>query len=454
MSGRRRGILALALIVAVAAVALFAPTVTPFGPRASGPAPSVASGAWFCPHGGGADWRTVLTIANPGSAPVDIRITTYAEEGRPRRGELEVAAGDTRRVEVEALARESGSMVEFFGGWVAVGWTSRAGGDERGVAAEPCLADTSDTWYLPDASTVEDEEDSVVLLNPFSVDAIVSFTLLTPGRDPTRTEALTNVIVPARTARTMRLGRTLLGEAAVSTIVEVSVGRIAAALLAVTGATGIRASVGYAGLPPAGVVLVGGDDSGRSDLVIMAPPGSSPPLDATLLGSGPEQPVAGLPEAELPPGSSRAFPVATGPGSAIAIGTPGVPTARRHVGRSGDDGSSIGLLPAASWVVLPTLTAGPFHSDIVLANPGTTPVRVELRPLGGGGLAITLTVPARGTIAAPASFAASVAEYGVLVVAQDGAIVAASASSSLGKDGRAAYAVANGVPIPVGSISG
>ena len=452
MNPRTRGIVATALLVAAALATAFVPELRPLGPSDGGESTAASSGAWFCPHGGGTEWRTVLTLANPGAEPVAARITTYSEDGRPRRSDLEVPSGATRQVVVEAPARESGSMVEYFGGWIAAGWVSRAGGDERGVAAEPCLPETATAWYLPDASTVENEDDAVVLLNPFSVDAVVTLTLLTPGRDPTRTEALTNVIVPARTARTVRLGRTLLGEAAVSAIVDVSVGRVAAGIVAVTGATGIRASIGAAGLPPTGVVLVGGDDSGRSDLVIVAPPDASPPLEAVLLGSGPEQPVAGLPDAELPPGSSRTFPVATAPASAIVVGTAGVPIARRHVGRNGDDGSSIGVLPASAWVVLPTVVAGPFHAGIVLANPGATAATVSLRPLGADVAPITVSVPARGAVAVPAAFADAVADVGVLVVATSGTVVVAGASSSLGKDGRAAYAVANGVRIPGGFL--
>lgn len=448
MNVRSRGISVIILIVLGALGVAFAPDVDPFAPSGEPIATSTASGAWFCPHGGGEEWKTTLAVANPGESPVKVRVTTFAETGRPRESELEVPAVSTRLFAIEAPFRESSSMVEYFGGWVAAGWVTRAAGDERGVAAEPCISDIARTWYLPDASTVEDEDDALVLSNPFAVDAVVSVTLLTPGREPTRTEALTNLIVRARTTKTVRLGRTLLGETTVSAIVDVSVGRVAAGMLAITGATGIRASIGYAGLPVGGVVMPGGDDSGRSELVLMLPPGDLPTLSATLLGSGPEQPVAGIPEAEIPAGSSRAFPVSTAPASAIVATTASVPAARRHGGRSGDDGSSIGVLPSSRWVVLPAVTAGPFHSGIVLVNPGENIVTVSLRPLGVPVAAITVSVPARGVVSVPAAFADAVARVGVLVVADGGPIVAATTASSLGKDGYAAYAVADGVAVP------
>lgn len=448
MSGRSRAILALALIAFGLLASAFVPDVSPLGPSERQMSSTSASGAWFCPHGGGEDWKTNLSVANPGESPVKVRVTTFSETGKPHRIALEVPATSTRVFAIDASTRESGSMVEYFGGWVAAGWVSRAAGDHRGIAAEPCLSQTAEHWYLPDGSTVEDEDDAIVLLNPFSVDAVVSVTLLTPGRDPTKTESLTNLIVRAETTRTVRLGRTLLGESTVSAIVDVSVGRVAAGMLAITGSTGIRASIAYAGLPPAGTVLAGGDDSGRSGLVLMLPPGDLPTLTATLLGSGPEQPVAGIPEAEIPAGSARAFPVATAPASAIITGAASVPAGRRHGGRAGDDGSSIGVLPASRWVVLPAVSGGPFHSGIVLVNPGSTSVSVSLRPLGAPVSAITVSVPARGVISVPATFSDAVAQVGVLVTSEGGEIVAATAASSLGQDGYASYAVANGIAVP------
>src|SRR5207249_992386 len=45
------------------------------------------SGAWFCPHGGGKGWHVELSVTNPGSAAVPVRITTFAKSGSapPRR---------------------------------------------------------------------------------------------------------------------------------------------------------------------------------------------------------------------------------------------------------------------------------------------------------------------------------------------------------------------------------
>ena len=60
------------------------------GPRAPAPlapgAPgSAASGAWFCPHGGGSELSVALYLANPGSATVRARITSSARTRRDHR---------------------------------------------------------------------------------------------------------------------------------------------------------------------------------------------------------------------------------------------------------------------------------------------------------------------------------------------------------------------------------
>ena len=46
------------------------------GPKASAAVSSEAapSGAWFCPHGGGAEWAVTLELANPGTTPVQVRV--------------------------------------------------------------------------------------------------------------------------------------------------------------------------------------------------------------------------------------------------------------------------------------------------------------------------------------------------------------------------------------------
>jgi hypothetical protein len=329
---RRRSplILAAVLLAAGVAAALTLPVVsrTP----SSGAPGDVTSGTWFCPHGGGEGWSVQLEIANPSDEPLPIRVTTFDGDGKSRSEDRTVPGGSTVSVDVEAGSASTSSTVEYFGGWVAAGWVTTAGGAQAGVAAEPCADRTASRWYLPDMSTVEGEDDSIILSNPFAADAVFSVTLLTPGREPTRTDALTNVLLRARHTTAVRLRKTLLGEATVSAIVDVSVGRIAAATLDVTGTTGIRSAIGYAGSLEEPVVLPGALGSGAGDLVTMIPGTEGVALAASLLGTGPAQPVAGLAEAAPTGGSARTFPVSAAEASAIVFESPGVALARRTSG--------------------------------------------------------------------------------------------------------------------------
>ena len=448
MNARFQILLALALVAVGVLVAEVVPAVPPRLPAEREVPDAIATGIWLCPHGGGEEWRTSLELANPGDVEVRARITTYDEDGKTASEERTVPAGGTIAVPVEAVTRATASTIEYFGGWIAAGWVTRAAGDQRGVAAEPCAPGAARSWYLPDASTVDEEDDELVVMNPFAADAVFSLTLLTPGREPVRTDAITNVFLGGHSSTAVKLGRTVLGEATVSTVLEVSVGRVAVAMVGVTGATGLRASLGYAGMPAAGAVLPGGDDRGGSDLVLMVPGAETPALDGSVLGAGEPQPVGLLADAQIPGGNARAFPVATAGPSAIVVAAPGVPAARRAFGPGEDSASTVGAPAGTAWVVLPTVAGGPYRAGLVLANPGEALATVVLRPLRPGAEPITVAVPAGAAVAAPASFAEENAETAVLVLATSGAVVPAGASSSLGKDGRSAYATALGVRIP------
>ena len=444
---RRRSptVLSAVLLAAGVAAALTLPVVsrTP----SSGAPGDVTSGTWFCPHGGGEGWSVQLEVANPSDEPVPIRVTTFDGDGKSRSEDRTVPGGSTVSVDVEAGSASTSSTVEYFGAWVAAGWVTTAGGAQAGVAAEPCADRTASRWYLPDMSTVEGEDDSIILSNPFAADAVFSVTLLTPGREPTRTDALTNVLLRARHTTAVRLRKTLLGEATVSAIVDVSVGRIAAATLDVTGTTGIRSAIGYAGSLEEPVVLPGALGTGAGDLVTMIPGTEGVALAASLLGTGPAQPVAGLAEAAPTGGSARAFPVSAAEASAIVFDSPGVALARRTSGER-DAGSLIGGTPAPGWILLPTVTGPPFSIGIAIANPGDESVTVVVTALGPGPTPITLPIAPKQVILVPAAFADLAGSVAVMVVASSGEVVVGGGSSSGGRAGNAAYATALGVRIP------
>src|SRR5438876_658154 len=76
------------------------------------------SGAWFCPHGGGPNFRAWVVIANPGPSPVRIRLSDIRTGERP--ASLTLAPGHQAYREVPATDPADATEVEYFGGWVGV----------------------------------------------------------------------------------------------------------------------------------------------------------------------------------------------------------------------------------------------------------------------------------------------------------------------------------------------
>lgn len=416
-----------------------------------------SSGAWFCPHGGGPqDWDVQLQVANPGPRTATIRVRSLGG-GKPSDPQtLEVEPGAFVRVPVSGDGRGSASMVEWFGQWVAVGWLSHAGGEETGLAAEPCAPAAGDRWLLPDGVTeTEDDEAYLVVMNPFAREAVFSITLL-GRREPVQHSSTTDVALKPFRSTAFRLGEILSGEPTVAAIVDVSVGRVAAASLGVTVSGGIRSALGYLGTPPRDLTFPGGDDAGRTQLPVMnASPtqeGERQSVSGEILGEGQQpQAFAGLQGSGLPPMSARTFPATTSVPSSIGLDVSGdeMAAVRRTFGTVSDQAAVTGAEPATSWVVLPTVAGSPAHPGLVLANPGTDPAQVTLSFLSPGpDQQVTVTVPPQSTAEAPEQFLNVAPEVGVLATASSGTFVPASASYSLGVEGFAGYAVALGIPVP------
>jgi hypothetical protein len=344
-------------------------------------------------------------------------------------------------------------MVEWFDQWVAVGWVSHAGGEEGGVAAEPCAPAAGNRWLLPDGTSEREEQDDVlVIMNPFARAAVFSVTLLSERRDPVQHSELTDVELKPYRSRTIRLDRWVDGERTVASLIDVSVGRVAAATLGVNALGGIRSSIGYLGQPPDVLVLPGGDDAGRTDLAVMSIAEARVQIGGQLLGAEAEieQPLAGLADSAPPSLSGRTFLATTaGPTSVLLSAEgPGIAAARRTFGVSADQASTPGTGPAAAWLVLPAIFGEPAHPGVVLTNPAAVAVEVTLSRLAPATGSTTVTVPPRSTVLAPESFVAEAPGASLLAVAADGTFAAASASYSRGREGFATYAVALGIPIP------
>jgi Family of unknown function (DUF5719) len=451
-----------ALLGAAAAAALVAGGIAldRLGPRVEGPTDraSAVSGTWLCPHGGGADWTATITLVNPGPDPATARIRALGS-GPPEAMEtIGIAPGSQASVPVPADARGRGTVVDFFGSWVAAGWTAHAAGKERGTAMEPCVSRAAGTWLLADGTTVEGQNAAVVVMNPFAADAIFSLVAFTEDRR-IRVREWSDVVLPAGRATSFSLNASALGEATVGVRLDVSLGRVATSSLGVSRDGGVRSAIGVPGPGAGAVYLPGGGDAGIAVVAALNPAEEGASLSAAVHAPGAAAP-GGIPEEALPPGTAATFPLEVPDPSSIDVrAATQVPLAvvRRSVGTLGDLGATSGSPgPATAWVVVAAagIEGGTLPTTTVyLTNPGTEAVTVTITPIPPGSAAgagdetadpVTLEVPA-------ASMAATVPVQGGSFLVQvdgEGAVVAGAGASST----DTGYALAAGVPVPTGVL--
>ncbi len=459
MSAGGRSGLALALLSIVVGAGLALDRAEP-RPRAALPQRAASSGAWFCPHGGGPGWETALYVANPGEAAVQVRVTPLAQRHPGSPQSYSVDPGTELRIPVPSGDAAASSFLEYFGGWVAAGWVTDAGGEQSGVAAEPCASEPGVRWLAPDGSTQQGQDADVVVMNPFDVDAVIDVAVFSERPAPIRDSSFTNIRVPPHRSMILRLTRVSLDEPAAAAEVLARTGRVAVASLGISSDVGIRSVVGVTA-PADRALLAGTGDVGQSTLVVMAPGEAETRFGATLLSGEKPQAAGGLTEVTQGGQSARAYPTITQDPSLVDVrveqGTAPIAAVRRTEGQNGDPGATAGAAaPAAAWVIPPTVAGDPSHPGMVLGNPGTSQVEVTLSLLGEAGILdeIVVSVPATSAVRVPARFLEQDPTAAVLAVAAAGSFVAAGASSSLGLEGVASYAVAAGIPVPPGVLAG
>jgi hypothetical protein len=455
----RLGVALLVLLIVVGG-GLALDRVDPKAMHAVG-AGSAPSGAWFCPHGGGKDWQTELYLANPGAGPVDVLVTPLGN-GKPGAvSSYTVDPGAELRVPAGSPDPGASSFVEYFGGWVAAGWVTRAGGGQTGVAAEPCAPEAGTRWLAPDGTTEQGQSASLIVMNPFDVVAVVDVAIYTDTRAPIRDSGLTDQQIPPHRSIALSLTRYALDEPAAAAEVRALAGRVAVASRGVADAGGIRSSLGVTELGGRWI-LPATNDPGQSTLVVVAPGDDQVRFGAILYSGADPAPAGGLEDQSQTGRSSHAYPVITDGASAVEVrtqaGSPPIAVVRRVQGPGSDAGATGGVsAPASSWIVLPTVAGEPSSPGMVLTNTGPEDVVVTLTRMTATGSdpdTLEVTVPAARTAAVPARFLESDPTAAVLASSTGGTFVAAGASSSLGKLGIAGYAVAAGVPVPTGIMAG
>ena len=456
---RGRGWLAAALAALAVAGATAATRLGPAVPP-TGTTGEAVSSTWLCPHGGGPDWNATIEIANPGDAPVQARLMSSSAAGAKDLGRVDVPAHGEVLRQAPARSRGASTRVDIFGGWAAVGWTISSRGSTSGLGAEPCTSEPGPSWFVVDAATDRRTHPFLVVMNPFTSDAVIDVALFLSQRPPVRSDAWTDLPLDAGTSVALDLAAKksgALGEEIIGTEVTATVGRIAAASLSIRQGGGIRSVMATPALSDGWILpTAAGDGTGVLSLLV---PTETPIRYSTAQlsdehGSRPQgttdvrQAGTSAVWAQLGTGDASAVVVRVGEGGPVAADL-------RTAGRRNDEAATGGAaMPADAWVVLPTAFGLDPRPSLVLVNSGDADVSATLTLLhqGGGGVgdALRVSVPARATLGVPGKFLRSDHTAAVLVVA-DGPVAALGAGRA-GSGDVARYAAALGVPVPVTAL--
>ena len=446
-------------VVLAALVVIGAEAATHLGPAtpAAATAGAAPSTTWLCPHGGGPGWTATIEIANPTAATVDARLTSYADGqvGTPK--DVSVPPhGEVLRT-VDASTRAASTRVDVFGGWAAVGWVVWGGSKEPGLGAEPCTSTPGAVWDVVDGVTTQRSHSFLVVMNPFSIDAVIDVTLYLPEEPPVRSNAWTDLTVPAGSALALPVGSQkvgALGQSIVGAEVTAARGRIAVASSVVRDAGGIRSSLAVPGQASRWVLPITGG-AGGATLSLLVTNDTGVRFTAQVLARGVDPSAIGdLTDVRQGGSSTTSAQIPTEGGSAVVVETADgtVAAGLRAAGKGGDDAATGGsATDAPTWVVLPTAFGLRPAPSMVLVNDGSTNVRATVTLLheAGGSLrdTVQVTIPAGQTAAVPASFLTKDHTAAALVQAT-GPIVALGAGTA----GSGRYAMALGVPVPAGAL--
>ena len=422
---------------------------------AAAPSSSTHSGAWLCPHGGGAGWEGRLYLANPGADPSTVRVTAMSGKSSSIVGTVTVDPGTTTEVTVPATAQEASTYVEYFGGWVAAGWltiTSTPVG--TGVGAEPCAPATdATTWYTANGSTPKGAGANLIIMNPYGVNAIFDVVLFATDRAPVHESNLTDVVLKPHRSMVVPIQTVLPLEAAVGSEIDVHAGRVGVASVDTSVQNGVGAVLGSTS-PSSSLTVPLLSGNGQRSLSVLVPGTNGIRFDGSTLGESGSQPSGGLSAVAQGSQTTQAYTVATSGASALRLveqqGSAGAFVASvDSIGEGTDLAATAGAVAGSRWVVLPTVAGDPAKPGLVITNPGADVATVSLHLLTTAGPSdVTLVVSAGSSVAAPAAFLAADETAGVLVTATTGQVIAAGASESLGMKGVAGYAIAVGLAVP------
>ena len=205
--------------------AVFASAMNAFSEPVAGvgaaPCSRSASSRWYFGEGSSIlGFDESLLVYNPFPDEAVVRVVFFTDVGESAKANLAdvgVPAREWRAVRVNDFIlrqRVLAASVEAVRGRV-VAWRAATVKDERGSGVQLSLGSPTagHTWYLPAGAVGEDVFERIAVLNPSDEEAVVSVQVLTSEK-ALQPPKLVDLAIPARSSRSIPVGRSVTGRQA------------------------------------------------------------------------------------------------------------------------------------------------------------------------------------------------------------------------------------------------
>lgn len=396
---KRSELIFAAVLAVIAALAvLVVDVLAPPREMSAGSAPPgrFLSSGWYCPSPPTADDLGAFMITgNLGERSLGLRRLSI---GAGRQSDPAQASVKTGRSSVVSLADfklgDAAGLVDTFGGPSATDLVVLAKG--KGAARAHCSDQPSNRWLFASASTARGEAHSLLVVNPFKEEAVISVRFIAPDKDLTPAR-LKDLVVPAQSQISVPLVEYLAQTPSFGLEVTATRGRVVVGDYAqVTnrgGAKGISLDIGEPAPSTEWTFAEGKVPDGGEESIAIVNPGSREALvTIVFMTEGDRVAPPALAELAVPAGRqivvnvAENLPRGTSHGISISSTNSEPVVAQRlttaEVDRSNGYENTFGVPATAQrWAVAVGSPAGG-STTMALVNPGQTATQVRITLLG------------------------------------------------------------------------
>lgn len=331
-----------------------------------------------------------------GSVSTDEVPFSFAPEKKKKVLELPGPGATTLKADLATIPTAYGSTIGAFA-------TLQVYEPVLGAGAARCSRSSSTRWYFAEGSSALGFDERLILYNPFPDEAVARVTFFTPTGDQSRARLAEGVAVPAGEVRSLKINEFVQPEPLLSTAVEMGRGRVIAWRASMVKPEeqpdGLQYSLGARSTSTTWYLPAGSVEPGVEERInILNPSSEEAVVSVSLLTAEETLQPPKLVEIPIRARSSRRLNLSEymgrgqknigGAGAIVrSINDVGI-VAERTIwydldavaGVSSEIGSAV---TNTRWLVPPALLK-PSTDTLLLMNPGTERVRVDVSFLGDG----------------------------------------------------------------------